>query len=135
MDELLREAFRATAYHVCVDTLSWATIRVDLPLPAELTAVVGTRPWAFITAWNPQARRRAAADNLAAQKELLAALHSQPDTNVYPAIGVGGSGWIEPSLFVVGAGTTVTDPLARHHRQLAYVHGHANGTAHLRELD
>ena len=135
MDELLREAFRDTAYHVNLDTLSWATIRVDLPLPAELATVVGTRPWAFITAWNPQARRRSADDNMAAQQALLAALKEHPGVSVYPAIGVGSSGWIEPSLFVVGADTAVVDPLGRHHRQLAYVHGHADGVAHLRELD
>ncbi len=135
MDELLREAFRATAYHVNLDTLTWATIRVDLPPPAELAAAVGTRPWAFITAWNPQARRRAAADNIAAQQALLAALQELPDVSVYPAIGVGGSGWSEPSLFVIGADTAVMDPLARLHRQLAYVHGHADGAAHLREID
>ena len=135
MDELLREAFRATAYHVNLDTLRWATIRVDLLLPAELAAVVDTRPWAFITAWNPQARRRAAADNLTAQKQLLVALQEQPAVSIYPAIGMGSSGWIEPSLFVVGVDTAVMDSLARHHRQLAYVHGHADGAAHLRELD
>ncbi len=135
MDEMLREAFRATAYHVCVDTLTWATIRVDLPLPAELAAVVGTRPWAFITAWNPQARRRPAADNMAAQQSLLVALQDQADVSVYPAIGVGSSGWIEPSLFVVGVDTNVLDPLAVNHRQLAYVHGVACGAALLRELE
>lgn len=134
MDELLREAFRDTAYHVNVDTLTWATIRVDLALPAELAAVVGAKPWAFITAWNPQARRRPATDNMAAQQALLAALKDLPDVSVYPAIGVGNSGWIEPSLFVVGADTAAMDSLAVRHRQLAYVHGHADGAALLREL-
>ncbi|MEO6798774.1 MAG: DUF3293 domain-containing protein [Rhodanobacter sp.] len=135
MDDLLREAFRATAYHVNVDTLTWAMIRVDLPLPAELMAAVGTQPWAFITAWNPQARRRAAPDNIVAQQALLAALQDLSGVTVYPAIGVGSSGWSEPSLFVIGADTAAIDPLARLHRQLAYVHGHADGAAVLRELD
>ena len=134
MDEELREAFRATAYHVNLDMLSWATIRVDLPLPAELAVVVGTRPWGFITAWNPQARRRSAAENLAAQKALLAALQGHADASVYPAIGVGSSGWIEPSLFVVGVDTGTLDELAASHRQLAYVCGVAGATAVLREL-
>lgn len=135
MDESLREAFRATAYHVNVDTLTWATIRVDLPLPTELSAVVGTQPWAFITAWNPQARRRPPEENMAAQQELLTALQKLPDASVYPAIGVGSSGWIEPSLFVVGADTSAMDTLATHHRQLAYVHGQFNGAALLREVE
>lgn len=133
MDEPLREAFRDTAYHVCVDTVTWATIRIELGLPAELQALVGTQSWAFITAWNPQARRRAAADNIAAQQELLAALQALPDVRIYPAIGVGSSGWSEPSLFVIGAETAAMDSLAKLHRQLAYVHGNANGPALLRE--
>lgn len=135
MDDALREAFRATAYHVNLDTLTWATIRVDLPPPVELDVVVGTRPWAFITAWNPQARRRSATDNLTAQKTLLAALQGHADASVYPAIGVGSSGWIEPSLFAVGIDTAAMDALARTYRQLAYVCGMAGAAAVLRELE
>jgi hypothetical protein len=135
MDEFLLEAFRATAYHVNLDTVTWATIRVELPLPGELVSVVGSRPWAFITAWNPQARRRPSAENLAAQRELLAALQSQPGATVYPAIGVGNTGWIEPSLFVTGVDVDTLDMLARKHAQLAYVQGQADGIAHLRLLD
>lgn len=135
MDEALLEAFHATAYHVCLDTVTWATIRVDLPLPTQLTDAVGSRPWAFITAWNPQARRRPPAENLAAQRELLAALQNQPGVTVHPALGVGTSGWSEPSLFVVGAGIQALDKLARIHGQLAYVHGEADGAALLRVLD
>lgn len=135
MDEFLLEAFRATAYHVNLDTVTWATIRVDLPLPAELAPIVGSRPWAFITAWNPQARRRPQAENLAAQRELLAALQDQPGVTVYPAVGVGSSGWIEPSLFAIGVDIDVMDSLARKHAQLAYVHGQAYGAAHLRLMD
>ncbi|SHL59202.1 DUF3293 domain-containing protein [Rhodanobacter sp. OK091] len=135
MDEALLEAFHATAYHVCLDTLTWATIRVDLPLPAQLAEVVGSQPWAFVTAWNPQARRRPPAENLAAQRELLAALLNQPGATVHPAIGVGSSGWSEPSLFVVGVGVPSLDKLTKAHGQLAYVHGEADGAALLRVLD
>ena len=135
MDDPLREAFRATAYHVNLDTLNWATIRVDLPLPPELATVVGKRSWAFITAWNPQARRRSAADNLAAQKALLAALEGHVGADIYPAIGVGNSGWAEPSLFVVGVDAGAMDALATTHRQLAYVCGMDGAAAVLRELE
>src|SRR3546814_17042376 len=92
-------------------------------------------PISFITAWNPQARRRPPAENLAAQHELLAALQNQPGVTVYPAIGVGSTGWIEPSLFAIGADVDTLDILAREHAQLAYVHGQADGVAHLRPLD
>ncbi|HEY8587159.1 MAG TPA: DUF3293 domain-containing protein [Rhodanobacter sp.] len=135
MDEALLEAFRATAYHVCLDTVSWATIRVDLPLPAEALALVGTRPWAFITAWNPQARRRPAAENLTAQQHLLAALQARPGTIVRPALGVGPSGWSEPSLFVIGPDIDTLDELARSHGQLAYVYAEGTAAASLRLLD
>lgn len=134
MDEALLEAFRATTYHVCLDAVRWAIIRVDLPLPAPLAAVVGAQAWAFVTAWNPQARRRPPAENEAAQRELLAALEQAGGT-VYPAIGVGTSGWSEPSLFVTGLGVEALDRLTRAHGQLAYVHGEAGGHATLRVLD
>ncbi|MEO7052669.1 MAG: DUF3293 domain-containing protein [Rhodanobacter sp.] len=134
MDEALREAFHATAYLVNLDTLNWATIRVDSPLPAELAVVVGKQPWAFITAWNPQACLRSAQSNMAAQRALLAALQAHVGVSVYPAIGVGSSGWSEPSLFVAGVAADATDALARTHRQLAYVCGTAGTVATLREL-
>ncbi|MGN6327589.1 MAG: DUF3293 domain-containing protein [Rhodanobacter sp.] len=135
MDEALLEAFRSTAYNVCIDTVSWATIRVDLPLPSALADVVSGRPWAFITAWNPQARRRPPAENLAAQRELLGELQALPGCIVLPAIGVGNSGWSEPSLFAIGPDVATLDQLARTHGQLAYVHGEAEGEATLRALD
>lgn len=135
MDESLLEAFRDTAYHVCLDTLTWAIIRIDLPLPVELVAVVGVQPWAFITAWNPRAQRRPAAENLVAQRELLAGVLAHAGVTAFPAIGVGPSGWAEPSLFVVGLDVVALDPLCRGHAQLAYVHGHARGEACLRLLD
>jgi hypothetical protein len=135
MDDALLEAFRAAAYHVNLDMVAWATIRVDLPLPADLVALVGSRSWAFITAWNPQARRRPPAENLAAQSDLLAALQALPDSLVRPAIGVGSSGWIEPSLFVVGPDLATLDQLASAYGQLAYVHGEAGSAALLRVLE
>ena len=134
MDEPLLEAFRETSYHVNLDTVTWATIRIDLPLPVELVPLVGARPWAFITAWNPKASRRPGPQNLAAQQDLLAALHAVPDVIVRPAIGVGTSGWSEPSLFVVGADVDVLDRLAARHGQLAYVHGQGSDAALLRML-
>lgn len=135
MDESLREAFRDTSYIVNLDMVGWATIRIDLPLPAELRELVGARPWGFITAWNPQARRRGLSENLAAQQELLAALQVLPGIAVRPAIGVGNTGWSEPSLFVVGADADALDPLARQHGQRAYVLGHGDGTARLRWME
>ena len=44
-------------------------------------------------------------------------------------LGLGNTGWSEPSLFVVGADTAMLDILARRHDQLAYIHGRAGGTA------
>jgi hypothetical protein len=134
MDEVLLEAFRSTTYHVCLDAVTWAIIRVDLPLPAVLAKAVGNQPWAFITAWNPQARRRPPAENEAAQRQLLDAVTRAPGARAYPAIGVGTSGWSEPSLFVTGLDVPALDGLTRAHGQLAYVHGQAGGAATLRVL-
>lgn len=132
MNEMLFEDFRNTTYHVVLDTVRWAAIRIDLPLPAELAATVGTRRWGFVTAWNPQARRRSQAENLAAQQALLDAVRKLPEAAAFPAIGVGPTGWSEPSLFVTGIDVPALDGLMREHAQLAYVHGLAGGPATLR---
>lgn len=134
MDEALLAAFRGAHYLVCLDASEWADIHVDRPLPASLQRLVGTRAWGFITAWNPQSIARPDADNLAAQRELDSALRQLPNTIIRPAIGVG-SDWHEPSLFVIGANAADLDTLARHHGQLAYVHGCADGFAVLHLLD
>ena len=134
MDKALLDAFRATDYLVCLDEVEWASIRVDQPLPALLQKLVDQRAWGFITAWHPQAQVRAAADNLAAQLELLAALRACAGAAIRPAIGIGASGWHEPSLFVIGPEPAVLDTLARRHRQVAYVHGAGSAPARLRLL-
>lgn len=134
MDEALLDAFFATDYLVCLDEAEWVSIRIEQPLPAPLRKLVGQRAWGFITAWHPQAQMRAAADNLAAQRELLAALQAWPGAVIRPAIGIGASGWREPSLFAIGPEPAMLDALARRHRQAAYVHGAGSEPARLRLL-
>lgn len=134
MDEALLDAFRTTDYLVCLDEVEWVSIRIEQPLPEPLQKLVGQRAWGFITAWHPQAQVRAAADNLAAQRELLATLRECPDVVIRPAIGIGASGWHEPSLFAIGPELAMLDALARRHRQAAYVHGAGSEPARLRLL-
>ena len=134
MDKALLDAFRATDYLVCLDEVEWASIRIDQPLPAPLQQLVAQRAWGFITAWHPQAKMRASADNRTAQRELLAALRACPGAVIRPAIGIGASGWHEPSLFVIGPQRATLDALARQHRQAAYVHGAGSAPARLRLL-
>ena len=134
MDKALLDAFFTTDYLVCLGEVEWVSIRVDQPLPAALQRLVGQRAWGFITAWHPQAQVRAAADNRAAQRELLAALQAWPGAVIRPAIGIGASGWHEPSLFVIGPELATLDALARRHRQAAYVHGAGSEPARLRLL-
>ena len=135
MDEARLDAFRNTAYLVCLDPVEWTCIRIGQPLPAVLQSLLGVRPWGFITAWNPRAQPRDPADNLAAQRHLLAALRAWPDAVIHPGIGIGANGWHEPSLFVIGPDTPALDTLARQHEQLAYVHGQAGNIARLRLLE
>ena len=113
---------------------AWARIRIDQPLPESLQTLVGTRSWGFITAWNPRSETRPPEDNLAAQRELLTALRACPEAAIYPAIGIGPSGWSEPSLFVVGLETAALDALCHRHEQNAYVHGQGAAAASLRLL-
>lgn len=134
MDEVLLEAFRSTTYQVCLDPARWAAISIDQPLPATLGSHVGSRSWGFITAWNPQARRRSLAENETAQRELVQKIERQPGAGVLAAIGVGNTGWSEPSLFVIGIGVSGLDALTFGRGQLAYVHGDG-GVATLRICD
>ena len=113
---------------------TWARIRIDQPLPKSLQTLVGTRSWGFITAWNPRSETRPPEGNLAAQRELLTALHTWPEAAIYPAIGIGPSGWSEPSLFVIGLETAALDALCHRHEQNAYVHGQGAAAASLRLL-
>jgi hypothetical protein len=134
MDKALIDAFRATDYLVCLDAVTWASIQVDQPLPAPLQALVGACSWGFITAWNPRSEPRSPADNLTAQRELLAALRASPEAVIYPAIGVGASAWSEPSLFVIGPDIPTLDALGQRYQQNAYVHGQGIEIARLRLL-
>jgi hypothetical protein len=135
MDRALIEAFESTDYLVCLDAAEWASIRVHRAPPPSLLARVGTRPWGFITAWNPRSEPHDWADNTAAQRELLAALRSRPETAaILPGIGVGSTGWHEPSLFVIGPDCAALDPLAGEYGQNAYVHGCGTEIARLRLL-
>ncbi|WP_445143904.1 DUF3293 domain-containing protein [Dyella sp. Tek66A03] len=135
MDESLLAAYRATAYRVRLGRGGWATIRIDHPLPAPLMDWAGDHGWGYITAWNPRSRPQARTANRCAQRQLLDALRYQPETiAVHAAIGVGGDGWREPSLFVIGPAPDLLDRLAEHFGQHAYVHGQGQAPAQLRLL-
>ena len=135
MDESLLAAYRATEYRVRLGGGGWASIRVDQPLPAPLQQAVGNRPWGFITAWNPRSQPQSRTANRCTLRQLLGALRGQPETiAVHAAIGVGGDGWKEPSLFVIGPAPDVLDDLAERYGQNAYVHGHGQARAQLRLL-
>ncbi|MBN8712831.1 MAG: DUF3293 domain-containing protein [Xanthomonadales bacterium] len=121
MDEALLAQYRASTYLVCVDRVRWPAIVIEQALPATLQALVGTQPWAFITAWNPGSIRRADEPNQAAQRKLLGELPR--NTLSLPAIGIGPDGWYEPSLFVVGPEFAALDALATAFRQNAYLRG------------
>jgi len=134
MDEALLQAFLETDYLVCLDAPEWACVRVDQLLPPSLQQKVGVRSWGFITAWNPLSKARAIEDNLVAQRELFVALQALPDALIFSAIGIGSSGWHEPSLFIIGADHPTLDALGMRFRQNAYVRGRGAQPARLRVL-
>lgn len=135
MDEALLAEYRASTYLVCLDRVRWPAIVLDEALPPSLQALVGERTWAFITAWNPGSVRRADAPNEAAQRDLLRSLDADVQTAaILPAIGIGPTGWHEPSLFVVGPAFDAFDALGIAHGQNAYVRGRGTGPARLHVL-
>jgi len=132
MDEALLAEYRASIYLVCVDRVQWPALVLKQALPAILQALVGTQPWAFITAWNPGSIRRPGEPNQAAQRSLLRELGKLAEnTLTLPAIGIGPDGWYEPSLFVVGPEFAMFDALAATYRQNAYLRGRGAGHASL----
>lgn len=134
MDEALLAAYRATDYRVRLPRGGWAAIRIDHALPPALLALSGNRPWGFITAWNPHSRPLSLARNRAAQRMLLAALRTLPQTTqVRTGVGVSPDGrWREASLWVVGPSVATLDELAQRFGQFGYVHGEASSPARLR---
>lgn len=124
--------FTSSDYRVRLARGGYATIRIGLPLPVALLALVRHRPWGFITAWNPHGLQRERHANRLAQRQLVQALKSSPATvAILPAIGIG-SDWSEPSLWVIGPDAVELDALARRHEQLAWIHADASGIARLR---
>ncbi|MGP1665548.1 MAG: DUF3293 domain-containing protein [Rhodanobacter sp.] len=134
MDKALLEAFLSTDYLVCIDAAEWASIRIGQPLPAPLRVLVGQHDWGYLTAWNPRSQPRSATENAVAQRKLLDTLNAQPGARVHAAIGLGQSGWNEPSLFVIGVDVATLDTLGNRYQQNAYVHGRAEQPAQLRLL-
>ncbi|MGO4700325.1 DUF3293 domain-containing protein [Dyella sp. 2RAB6] len=135
MDERLLAAYLATAYQVRLPSGGRATIRIGEALPPALASLAGTRPWGFITAWNPASTPRPRAWNRQAQRALLAALRELPALALIRAGAGRGDHWRESSLFVIGVDTAALDTLARRHGQHAYLHGEAGGRALLRRMD
>ena len=133
MDEALLAPYRTSTYLVCLDTLRWSAIHIDEPLAGALQTLVGERSWAFITAWNPHSVQLPVETNTAAQQQLLATLRANAGlASLYPGVGIGSSGWYEPSLFVVGLDLDFLDALCAAHAQNAYVHGRGPASASLR---
>ena len=135
MDEALLAAYRATAYRVRLAGGGRATIRVGHPPPTALQALIGSRRWGFITAWNPGSQPAPAAINRRGQRGLFDTLRALPETlSIQPGCGIGTSGWREPSLFVIGPSMDALDTLARRYGQNAYLQGRGQAAAQLRLL-
>jgi len=136
MHEALLAAYQATDYRVRLARGGWAVIRIGQMLPPELLALAQTRPWGFITAWNPRSEAAPRTANRLAQKTLLSHLRALPETlSIRPGIGVAADGrWREPSWWVIGPSIPALDALARRFGQFGYLHGQAGAAAQLHLL-
>lgn len=133
--ESIRRAWIETDYRVRLPRGGYASIRCGQPLPAPLRAVLADAddPWGYITAWNPAGLRRAEAINRARQRQLRDALKAG-GFRCHAGVGVGTTGWREPSLFVPGIAFSTLDALARSFGQLGVVRGTGARPAELRDL-
>lgn len=133
--ESIRRAWLATDYRVRLPHGGYASIRPNLPLPGPLCALL-TRPdatWGYVTAWNPASVLLARSDNRRRQRRLRDLLRAG-EHRFLAGIGVGASGWREPSLFVLDIDYTGLDAVARRFGQLGVLRGTRDGLAELHDL-
>lgn len=133
MDDALLAAYRHTDYRVRLAAGGHASIRIGQPLPALLGALLAdaAEGWLLITAWNPASRPQPRAMNRLAQRDLCAALRAAGARCLHASVGVGASGWREPSLFAIGPSAAAAEVLMRRFGQNAVVRGVGTGPAQL----
>jgi hypothetical protein len=122
MDEAKRAGFRATLYRF-ESPEGNLLLRVDVPNAAlsELLRARRAGSAAVLTAFNPQANRRARSANLHAQEVLRRNLETGgftllPGRNEDPA-----GEWVEESFLVPGISLTDARSFAARHDQLAFL--------------
>ncbi len=130
----LYESFLHTTY-IVHSPAGPIRLRIGTREPAidRLLEHYGAREWAFITAWNPDARPLSRKENLARNQELRAMLLAGGFDPV-PAEGAGDDGSWEPeeSFWVAGLAADEALELARRFRQAAIVTGLRSGAPRLR---
>lgn len=128
--DLLR-AFRETRYH---GPGFVARAGVTCPALRRWMRSAGAESAAMLTAWNPGARARRAAENRRQQARLLKALRALQPLRVKPGRNVDPRGaWpTEPSLWVLGLTRSQLDRLARAFGQRAYLYSGPSGRPRLR---
>ena len=118
----LTRAYHATTYAAAVPL----RIRIGEPnaMLDAMLAELGVEEWAYLTAWNPDAKPRAEEANRAAQEALVGDLRAM---GLEPHVGAGeaddGSWPPEPSLFVPGLPREQAIALGRRYHQVAIVAG------------
>ncbi len=129
--EKLLQAFAATDYRVRVDGHEYV-VRIGRSLHGLDTAV-GNRPWAIITACNPQALPLGSADNQARHRMLLEAAR-ELDLAFHPAVNRDpGKDWPdETAVLIVEPDKHALDALAKRFGQAAVVTGGNGRPASLR---
>ncbi len=137
-DDALARIFSGARYRVRVPGRGSVPLRVQARLPQSLAAWLGAaaQPWSLVTAWNPGAARRPAADNRAAMRALRAALAQEGIAlRLLPAqSGDGSGGWREAHLFVAGIARSRAVGLARRFGQRAVLYGIGGGRVRLAVL-
>lgn len=128
------EAFRRTTYTARLPDGRTIRIRIGKRNAAldALLAAHGERTWAYITAWNPGARRLAATVNAARHQSLLAELAALAKT-YFEGDGIPDEpGWDpEKSVLVLGLSLQEARALGRRFGQLAIAAGEVGEAARL----
>ena len=87
--------------------------------PSAAAPSWATGRWGMVTAWNPHAEHQPEADNLRAERELLALIASRP---YFPGVN-GECEWAEPSVILPGLGIRQAADLGQRFGQAAVLFG------------
>lgn len=115
----LKQAFENTSFFVSLPS-GLCELRHGLPCPEEISQIVGDRPWAIITAFNPQGYQVSEAENWERHGQLITETGSLTRMEAY---GTAPKWQREYGFLLVGINLEKACEIGRKFDQAAIVYG------------